>query len=204
MAPAARRRRTHLAAFAGGSQPGKLLGMAHGTPAFRELRDGVDRFGACRSSVMNSFLVTIPAVVGAVAFASMAGFALAKHEFKGSRLLLMIFIGGNLVPFQALMIPVRDLVIALGSTIRAGPSSCFTSPSRRVSARCSCATSSARFRTTPSTPRGRGRGSSSFSGASSCRSSGPRSPASRCWFSPLSGTTISGRWSWCNRTPSDR
>jgi len=64
--------------------------------------------------VMNSFLVTIPAVVGAVAFASMAGFALAKHEFKGNRLLLMIFIGGNLVPFQALMIPVRDLVIALG------------------------------------------------------------------------------------------
>jgi len=64
--------------------------------------------------VLNSFLVTIPAVVGTVAFASMAGFALAKHEFRGSRLLLMVFIGGNLVPFQALMIPVRDLIIAIG------------------------------------------------------------------------------------------
>ena len=32
--------------------------------------------------VLNSFLVTIPAVVGTVVFASMAGFALAKHEFK--------------------------------------------------------------------------------------------------------------------------
>ena len=64
--------------------------------------------------VLNSLLVTIPAVVGTIVFASMAGFALAKHEFRGSRILLMTFIGGNLVPFQALMIPVRDLVIALG------------------------------------------------------------------------------------------
>ena len=64
--------------------------------------------------VLNSFLVTIPAVIGTIVFASMAGFALAKHEFRGSRVLLMTFIGGNLVPFQALMIPVRDLVIALG------------------------------------------------------------------------------------------
>ncbi|MEO8566009.1 MAG: carbohydrate ABC transporter permease [Betaproteobacteria bacterium] len=64
--------------------------------------------------ILNSFLVTIPAVVGTVALASMAGFALAKHEFKGNRLLLMIFVAGNLVPFQALMIPVRDLVIWIG------------------------------------------------------------------------------------------
>ncbi|MDQ2961949.1 MAG: carbohydrate ABC transporter permease [Pseudomonadota bacterium] len=64
--------------------------------------------------IVNSFLITIPAVIGTVALASMAGFALAKHEFKGNRLLLMLFIAGNLVPFQVLMIPVRDLVIALG------------------------------------------------------------------------------------------
>ena len=63
--------------------------------------------------VLNSFLVTIPAVVGTVAFASMAGFALAKHEFRGNRALLMLFVAGNLVPAQALMIPVRDLMIAL-------------------------------------------------------------------------------------------
>ena len=70
--------------------------------------------------VLNSFLVTIPAVVGTVVFASMAGFALAKHEFKGSRLLLMVFIGGNLVPFQALMIPCAISSSRSGSTIRAG------------------------------------------------------------------------------------
>lgn len=64
--------------------------------------------------VLNSFLITIPAVIGTVALASMAGFALAKHQFRGNRLLLIIFIAGNLVPFQALMIPVRDLMISIG------------------------------------------------------------------------------------------
>jgi multiple sugar transport system permease protein len=64
--------------------------------------------------IANSFLVCLPAVAGAVALSAMAGYALAKHEFPGNRLLLMVFVAGNLVPFQALMIPVRDLMIALG------------------------------------------------------------------------------------------
>ncbi len=62
---------------------------------------------------LNSLLITLPAVAGTILLASMAGFALAKHPFRGSRLVLMVFVAGNLVPFQVLMIPVRDLVIAL-------------------------------------------------------------------------------------------
>ena len=65
------------------------------------------------SFIANSFMITIPAVVATVLFASMAGFALAKHDFRGNRALLMLFVAGNLVPAQALMIPVRDLMIAL-------------------------------------------------------------------------------------------
>jgi multiple sugar transport system permease protein len=64
--------------------------------------------------IVNSFLVTVPAVLAAVGLSSMAGFVLAKHDFRGNRLLLMIFVAGNLVPFQALMIPVRDLMLSLG------------------------------------------------------------------------------------------
>jgi multiple sugar transport system permease protein len=63
--------------------------------------------------IANSFLVAIPAVLGTVLLSSMAGFALAKHDFRGSLPLLVLFVGGNLVPFQMLMIPVRDLMIAL-------------------------------------------------------------------------------------------
>lgn len=64
--------------------------------------------------VANSVLVTLPAVFFTVVLSAMAGFALAKHPFGGNRLLLVVFVAGNLVPFQVLMIPVRDLVIALG------------------------------------------------------------------------------------------
>jgi len=64
--------------------------------------------------VVNSFLITVPAVGATVLVASMAGFALAKHAFPGNRALLMVFVAGNLVPAQVLMIPVRDLMIAFG------------------------------------------------------------------------------------------
>ncbi|HYR01404.1 MAG TPA: carbohydrate ABC transporter permease [Casimicrobiaceae bacterium] len=63
---------------------------------------------------LSSVLVTLPTVAATVLISSMAGFALAKHRFPGRRLVLATFVAGNLVPFQALMIPVRDLVIALG------------------------------------------------------------------------------------------
>ena len=63
--------------------------------------------------VLNSFIVTIPAVAGAMTLACMAGFALAKYRFRGNLLLFATFIAGNFVPFQVLMIPVRDLTISL-------------------------------------------------------------------------------------------
>ena len=64
--------------------------------------------------IANSFMITIPTVAATLLLASMAGFALAKHRFRGNRLLLMVFVAGNLVPAQALMIPVRDLMLTLG------------------------------------------------------------------------------------------
>jgi multiple sugar transport system permease protein len=71
--------------------------------------------GGSRIGVMavNSFVVTLPAVFFTVLLSAMAGFALAKHRFAGNRLMLMAFVAGNLVPLQVLMIPVRDLMIAL-------------------------------------------------------------------------------------------
>ena len=61
--------------------------------------------------ILNSVVITLPAVAGALALSTMAGYALAKYRFRGSILLFAIFIAGNFVPFQILMIPVRDLVI---------------------------------------------------------------------------------------------
>jgi multiple sugar transport system permease protein len=64
--------------------------------------------------LLNSLLITVPAVAGALALACMAGFALARYRFCGSLPLLVMFIAGNFVPFQVLMIPVRELFVGLG------------------------------------------------------------------------------------------
>jgi multiple sugar transport system permease protein len=61
--------------------------------------------------IVNSLLITIPAVAGTLALSCMAGYALAKYRFRGSLAIFAIFIAGNFVPFQVLMIPVRDLMI---------------------------------------------------------------------------------------------
>ncbi len=62
----------------------------------------------------NSFLVTIPTVIGAVGLSCLAGFALGVYRFKLNLLVFFIFVGGNFVPFQILMVPVRDLSLHLG------------------------------------------------------------------------------------------
>jgi len=62
----------------------------------------------------NSALITVPAVVGSITLAAMAGFALAIYRFRGNSTLFATFVAGNFVPVQVLMIPVRDLSLKLG------------------------------------------------------------------------------------------
>ena len=64
--------------------------------------------------ILNSFKITIPTVIGAVALASLSGYALAVYRFKGNLLVFFMFVAGNFVPFQILAIPVRDLTQNLG------------------------------------------------------------------------------------------
>ena len=64
--------------------------------------------------ILNSFKVTIPTMLGAVALSCMTGFALANYKFKTNLIIFFIFIAGNFVPFQILMIPVRDLTFKIG------------------------------------------------------------------------------------------
>jgi multiple sugar transport system permease protein len=63
---------------------------------------------------VNSFFVTIPTVIGAVALSCMTGFALGVYRFRGNLLLFFMFVAGNFVPFQILMVPVREITLALG------------------------------------------------------------------------------------------
>ena len=64
--------------------------------------------------ILNSFRLTIPVVIGAVALSTMTGFALGIYKFRSNLLVFFLFVAGNFVPFQILMVPVRDLTFNMG------------------------------------------------------------------------------------------
>ncbi|NJM91269.1 MAG: carbohydrate ABC transporter permease [Myxococcales bacterium] len=62
----------------------------------------------------NSALITGISVAGTLLISSLAGFALAVYRFRGGVLVFVLFVAGNFVPFQILMLPVRSLMVKLG------------------------------------------------------------------------------------------
>ena len=62
----------------------------------------------------NSFMITIPTVLLSVSLACLAGYALAIYRFRWSLPIFFLFVAGNFVPFQILMIPVRDMSVSTG------------------------------------------------------------------------------------------
>jgi len=63
---------------------------------------------------INSILITVPTVAISVSLACLAGYALAIYKFRAALPLFFIFVAGNFIPFQILMIPVRELTQSLG------------------------------------------------------------------------------------------
>jgi len=61
----------------------------------------------------NSVLITVPTVAISVSLACLAGYALAIYKFRFSLPLFFLFVAGNFIPFQILMIPVRELTSSL-------------------------------------------------------------------------------------------
>lgn len=79
----------------------------------------VDNFSAVFGSssigvyLLNSVIITLPSIAGALFLSTLAGAGLALYRFRGRFLILALFIAGNFVPFQILMIPVRQLTLDL-------------------------------------------------------------------------------------------
>ncbi|NKJ06482.1 carbohydrate ABC transporter permease [Rhizobium sp. SG741] len=63
---------------------------------------------------LNSLTITIPAVIGVLILSTLAGFVLARYRFRGNMLVFALFVGGNFLPYQIMMIPVRDLMVRIG------------------------------------------------------------------------------------------
>jgi len=62
--------------------------------------------GNMKSYFRNTFIITVPSVVGTLFVSSLGAFALSFYKFKMSKIVLIIFVAGMLIPFQMLLIPV--------------------------------------------------------------------------------------------------
>lgn len=99
------------------SQGDLLAGNYWGLPAqislvenFREIFTG----SPMGMFFLNSLIITVLTVAGVLVLSTLAAVALAKYPFPGRTFLFALFIGGNFVPYQILMIPVRNIVLYLG------------------------------------------------------------------------------------------
>ncbi|MEJ8672469.1 carbohydrate ABC transporter permease [Streptomyces sp. MS1.AVA.1] len=70
--------------------------------------------GGQQRALINSLLVTVPCVLVTLALAAMAAFALSRYELPLRRSLLLLMLGGNLLPPQILLIPVSKLSELMG------------------------------------------------------------------------------------------
>lgn len=57
----------------------------------------------------NTMVITLPTVAVSIALACLTGYALAIYRFKVALPMFFLFVAGNFVPFQILMLPVIDL-----------------------------------------------------------------------------------------------
>lgn len=92
-------------------------GNVFGWPSeFRMMENYVAVFTQSEAAtyMLNSVLITLPSVAISVALACLAGYALAIYRFRVALPLFFLFVAGNFIPFQILMVPVRDMSVQTG------------------------------------------------------------------------------------------
>ncbi|NED94497.1 carbohydrate ABC transporter permease [Phytoactinopolyspora alkaliphila] len=65
-------------------------------------------------SLWRSFAIAIPAAVVSAILGSMNGFVFSRWRFPGSEIIFTLFLFGMFIPYQAVMIPLRQLTGDLG------------------------------------------------------------------------------------------
>lgn len=63
--------------------------------------------------LLNTLLIAIPTMIMSVALACLTGYALAVYNFKWALPLFFLFVAGNFVPFQILMLPVVNISVRM-------------------------------------------------------------------------------------------
>ncbi len=70
--------------------------------------------GRVNKYLLNSFIITIPALTATIFLSSLSAFALARYRFPGNRLIYFMYVAGTMLPFQILLLPVFILTNKLG------------------------------------------------------------------------------------------
>lgn len=70
--------------------------------------------GGLLQALINSFVITAPAVVLTMALASSAAFSLSRFRIPFRRTILLVMLAGNLLPIQLALVPVSRISQSLG------------------------------------------------------------------------------------------
>lgn len=83
-------------------------------PATWTVQTWVNVWGDLAPSLWNSVQVAVPAVLLSSVLGSLNGFVMAKWRFPGSDVVFTLFLFGMFIPYQAVMIPLRQLMADAG------------------------------------------------------------------------------------------
>ncbi|MBN2048211.1 MAG: carbohydrate ABC transporter permease [Anaerolineaceae bacterium] len=64
--------------------------------------------------LLNSFIITLPSLLGMLFLSSLGAYALARFKFKANLPIYFTFVAGTMLPFQILLLPVFRLTNSIG------------------------------------------------------------------------------------------
>lgn len=70
--------------------------------------------GGMRQSLINSFIITLPALTIGLFLSSIAAFGLSRYQMPLRRTILLVMLAGNLLPPQIMLIPLNRIAESLG------------------------------------------------------------------------------------------
>ena len=91
---------------------GNVFGFPSAFQLFQNYGEVFAKTSALRY-LMNTLLIAIPTMIMSVGLACLTGYALAVYKFKWALPLFFLFVAGNFVPFQILMLPVVDISVKM-------------------------------------------------------------------------------------------
>lgn len=83
-------------------------------PQLWTLDNWVTAWNALAPSILRSASVVVPSAIIAAFLGSLNGFVLARWSFRGADIVFTLILFGMFIPYQAVMIPLNQLVIDIG------------------------------------------------------------------------------------------